>query len=128
MTASGAGERGHEGTSELLGIARFTFDQGKVEEFKSLSARCLEIVRTKDTGTLQYDIYFNADESEAIVVERYRDSEALVEHLTNIGEELLMAVSSTGSVHGEILGEPSVGLKANMDGGPVRVFTPFRIF
>ncbi len=58
--------------SELLGIARFKFHEGKLEEFKRLSAQAMEIVRTKDTGTLQYDIYFNEDQSECIVVERYR--------------------------------------------------------
>ena len=51
---------------ELQGIARFTFHAGKVDEFKRLSALCLEIVRTKDTGTLQYETYFNDDESECI--------------------------------------------------------------
>lgn len=35
--------------SELLGIVRFKFHQGKLEEFKRLSAQCLEIVRSKDT-------------------------------------------------------------------------------
>ena len=50
--------------SELLGIVRFKFHEGKVEEFKRLSARAMEIVRAQDTGTLQYDTYFNADESE----------------------------------------------------------------
>ena len=65
---------------ELQGIARFRFHEGKVEEFKRLSALCLEIVRTKDTGTLQYETYFNDDESECIVLERYRDSQALLEH------------------------------------------------
>jgi quinol monooxygenase YgiN len=45
----------------------------------------MEIVRTKDTGTLQYEIYFNDDQSECIVLERYRDSEALIEHLANLG-------------------------------------------
>ena len=67
--------------SELRGIARFKFHEGKVEEFKRLSAQAMEIVRTKDTGTLQYDIYFNDDQSEAVVLERYRDSEALIEHV-----------------------------------------------
>lgn len=43
-----AGERG---SSELVGIARFTFHEGKVEDFKRLSAQRMEIVRTKDTGT-----------------------------------------------------------------------------
>ncbi len=66
--------------SELQGIARFRFHEGKVEEFKRLSARYMEIVRAEDTGTLQYDIYFNDDQSECIVLERYRASEALTEH------------------------------------------------
>ena len=58
--------------SELQAVARYKFHEGKVEEFKRLSAQCMEIVRTKDTGTLQYEIYFNDDQSECIVLERYR--------------------------------------------------------
>ena len=57
--------------NELLGIARFKFHEGKLEEYKRLSAQAMEIVRTKDTGTLRYDIYFNDDQSECMVVERY---------------------------------------------------------
>jgi len=64
--------------SELQGVARFAFHDDKLEDFKRLAAQCMEIVRTKDTGTLQYDIYFNEDQSECIVHERYRDSEALI--------------------------------------------------
>ena len=116
------------GTSELIGIARFTFHEGKVEEFKRLSAQCMEIVRARDTGTLQYAVYFNADESEAMVIERYRDSQALVAHLANLGEDLVRATSATGSAHGEVLGEPSAELRANLDGAPVRVFTPFSVW
>jgi hypothetical protein len=58
--------------SELLGIARFKFHEGKVEEYKRLSAQAMEIVRTKDSGTLQFDTYLNDDESECMVIERYR--------------------------------------------------------
>ena len=72
--------------SELQGIGRFKFHEGKLEEFKRLSAQCMEIVRTKDTGTLQYDIYFNDDQSECIVLERYRDSETLIEHAAHLGD------------------------------------------
>lgn len=39
--------------SELQGIGRFKFHEaGKLEEFKRLSAQCMQIVWTKDTGTL----------------------------------------------------------------------------
>ena len=110
--------------SELLGIARFKFHEGKVEEFKRLSAQAMEIVRTKDTGTLQYDIYFNDDQSECIVLERYRHSEALIEHLANLGD-LGAAILATGSVSGELLGEPSAELRANLADSPVRLFTPY---
>src|SRR6266496_5475840 len=72
--------------SELQGIARFKFHEGKLEEFKRLSAQAMEIVRTKDTGTLQYDIYFNDDQSDCMVLERYRDSEAAIEHASNLGD------------------------------------------
>jgi hypothetical protein len=38
--------------SELLGIARFRFHAGEVEEYKRLSAQVMEIVKAKDSGTL----------------------------------------------------------------------------
>jgi quinol monooxygenase YgiN len=110
--------------SELQGIARFKFHEGNLEEFKRLSAQCVEIVRTKDTGTLQYDIYFNDDQSECIVLERYRDSEALIEHAVHLGS-LSEAILATGWVSGELLGEPSAELRAKMADGKVRLFTPF---
>ncbi len=110
--------------SELQGIGRFKFHDGKLEEFKRLSAQAMEIVRAKDTGTLQYEIYFNDDQSECIVLERYRDSEALIEHAANLGE-LGEAILAMGLVSSELLGEPSAELRAKLADGPVRPFTPF---
>ena len=111
--------------SELQGIARFTFREGKLEEFKRLSAQCMEIVRTKDTGTLQYDIYLNDDQSECIVLERFRDSHALIEHGAHVAD-LMEPILATASVSGEVLGEPSAELRAMMADGPVRLFTPYQ--
>ena len=90
-----------------------------------MSAQCMEIVRTKDTGTLQYDIYFNDDQSECIVHERYRDSEALIEHTAHLGD-LMEAILATGSVSGELLVEPSTELRAKLADSEVRLFTPFQ--
>jgi quinol monooxygenase YgiN len=110
--------------SELQGIARFKFHEGKLEEFKRLSARAMEIARTRDTGTLQYEIYFNDDQSECIVLERYRDSEALIEHGAHLGE-LAGAILAMGSVTSACLGEPSAELRALLAGSPVQLFTPY---
>ena len=49
--------------SEIKGVARFKFHEGKVEVFKRLSAQAMDIVRAKDTGTLQYEIYFSPHHS-----------------------------------------------------------------
>ena len=112
--------------SELQGIVRFNFHEGKVEEFKRLSAQAMEIVRAKDTGTLQYDTYFNDDQSECIVLERFRNSEALIEHAEHLGD-LTKAILATGSVTGELLGEPSAELRAKLAGSEVPVlFTPYQ--
>jgi hypothetical protein len=85
----------------------------------------MEIVRTKDSGTLHYAVYLNDDETECVVVERYRDSEALLEHaehLADLSAEILGIVSV---VHGEVLGEPSDELRAALAESEVpQLFTP----
>ena len=110
--------------SELQGIARFKFHKGKVEEFKRLSAQAMEIARTKDSGTLQNAVYFNDDQSECIVLERYRDSEALTEHAAHLGD-LSEAILATGFVSGELLGEPSADLRAKMADTVILLYTPY---
>jgi quinol monooxygenase YgiN len=107
---------------EIQGIGRFKFREGELEQFKRLSAQLMEIVRSKDTGTLQYEIYFNDDQSECIVLERYRDSEALVEHAGHLGD---LGTAFPGLVSSELLGQPSDELRAKLIGSGVRHFTPF---
>src|SRR6185436_15707967 len=58
--------------TELMGIARFRIHEGKLDEYERLSAEAMEIVRTKEPGTLQYDTYFNEARIECVVIERYR--------------------------------------------------------
>ena len=111
-------------TEELVGIGRFKFHEGKLEEFKRLAAQAVDAARALDTGTLQYDIFLNDDESECIVIERYKDSDALMEHGAHVGE-LMAQIFATGSGTSDMLGEPSSKLKAQLAGGPVRLFKPF---
>ena len=110
---------------ELQGIVRFTFHAGMVDEFKRLSAECMEIVRSTDVGTLQYDTYFNDDESQAIVLERFRDSDALILHGQNMAP-LMDAIMATGTVSGELLGAPNEQLRTQLAGSPVGVFALYQ--
>ena len=113
--------------SELVGIARFKIHEGKLEEFKRLSAEAMEIVKTEDTGTLQYDTYFNADESECVIIERYRDSDSAMKHAEHLGDLSAAVLAIVSVVHGELLGEPSEELRAKMAGIEVpQLFTPYQ--
>src|SRR5687768_11872800 len=94
---------------EIKGIARVQFHPGKVEEWKRLSEEAMKIVRTKDSGTLQYEIFINEDESEAIVFERYRDGDAAIEHFSNISH-LMEPIMAIASVTGEVLGTPNAAM------------------
>lgn len=113
--------------SELLGIARFRFHEGKRDEYLRLAEQADAIVAAKDSGTLQYDLFLNDDQTECMVVERYRDSEAAMEHAANVGHLFDDILATVSIVHGELLGEPSPELRAKLAGSDVPVvFTPYR--
>ena len=113
--------------SELLGIARFRFLEGRREEYLSLSKQANAIVEAKDSGTLQYDLFLNHDQTECMIVERYRDSDAAMEHAANLGHLFDAVLATVSIVHGELLGEPSAELRAKLAGSKLPVlFTPYR--
>ena len=72
----------------------------------------------------RYDIFFNADETEAVVIEGYADSQALLDHFEHLGD-LMAKVMTTATITGEIIGEPSAELLAHLEGVPVRFFAPW---
>lgn len=109
---------------EIKGIARVRFHPGKLDEWKRLTAQAMEIVRTQDEGTLQYEVFFNADESEAIVFERYRDADAALEHFAHISH-LMEPLLATASVTGELLGTPNEEMRAQLGEGEPKLFTPW---
>jgi quinol monooxygenase YgiN len=112
--------------SELLGIARFRFHEGMREEYLRLADQAAEIVRAKEPGTLGYDLYLNGDQSECMIIERYRDSEAAMAHAANLGHLFDAVLATVSVVHGELLGEPSEELRARLAGSEVPVlFTPY---
>src|SRR5919108_4995092 len=110
--------------NEIKGIARVKFHPGKVEEWKRLSEEAMEIVRTTDSGTLQYEIFLNEDESEAVVFERYRDADAALEHFSNISH-LMEPILATATVTGEVLGTPNETMRAQLGDGEPKLFTPW---
>jgi quinol monooxygenase YgiN len=111
--------------SEMQGIARIKIHEGKLEEFERLAAKCMEVVRTKDPGTLQYEMYMSEDRTECLVFERYRDSEAGLEHSKNV-KELMEPLLKVCSITGEVCGTPSPELRKSLESQGVRIYEPFQ--
>jgi hypothetical protein len=56
----------------------------------------------------------------------YRDSEAAIEHATNLAEVSAAVLATVSVVHGELLGEPSAELRAKLaDSEAPQLFTPY---
>ena len=108
---------------EVKGIARAKIRPGKLAEYKRLCDEAMTIVRTQDTGTLQYEIFFNADETEAMVYERYRDAQSAVDHFAHIGH-LMQPLLETADVTGELMANPSD--KFTLGSGGPGLYTPWR--
>ena len=105
--------------------ARAAIHEGKLEEFKSLAAQCMRKVREQDSGTLQYDWFLNQAQTECVVRETYRDSEAVLEHIANLGATF-GAILKVCDWTFEVFGSPSPELvKAAADLSP-KVYSPFQ--
>jgi len=111
-------------SKELQTFARLKIREGMLDEYKRLAEKCAESVRTKDSGTLQYEVYFSPDNTECLVFERYRDSEALLEHFRNLGD-LYNQVLETCYGAGEVCGNASPELVEQLKGSPVAIYKPF---
>jgi quinol monooxygenase YgiN len=112
---------------ELLGIARFRFIEGKRDEYLRLAEQADALVAANEPGTLQYDLFLNDDQTECMIVERYRDSEAAMAHAANVGHLFADVFATVTLVHGELLGDLSEELRAKLAGGEAPViFAPYR--
>ncbi len=71
----------------------------------------LKAVKENETGTIQFDRFFSADQTECVVLETYKDSSAVFAHLANVGVMLgkLLALSEMNL---EVFGNPSEELRA----------------
>ena len=85
----------------------------------------MNTVREKDSGTLQYDWFFNEDQSECVLLECYRDSEVFLEHMANLGETL-HALFSISDVSAEVFGNPSEALLNAAAGIDIKLYSHFQ--
>ena len=110
---------------EIQITGRLRIYEGKLNEFKTIAEACLLITREKDTGTLQYDWFLNEDQTECVVHERYKDSDAVLHHLANLGETL-GALVGVSDMSAEVYGTPSAELMNAAEGMDVAFYSYYQ--
>ena len=87
--------------------AKFKIHPGKATEFKALVERCVAIVRDSEPGTVFYEWFLNADETECVALDAYVDLDAVMTHVAHIAP-LMRALLAISERHLEIYGaDPS---------------------
>jgi quinol monooxygenase YgiN len=87
--------------------ARFTnISSSNLAAFKKAAADALEIAKS-EPGVLQYDWFFDDTQTVCVVRETYQDSQALLAHITTMGEALNTLGQLGGGCELEMFGEPS---------------------
>jgi quinol monooxygenase YgiN len=87
--------------------ARFTHvTSSHLAEFMKVAAQAMEIAKS-EPGVLQYDWFFDDTQTVCLVRETYQDSEALLAHITTMGEALDTLSQLGGGCELEMFGDPS---------------------
>lgn len=90
--------------------AKMQVNKGGKDNFEDLAIKCMHIVREKEKATtLQYDWFYNNEKTEYVIRETYKDSEAVLNHMANVGE-LLGKMAAIAELSVEFYGDLSPAL------------------
>ena len=64
---------------------QLSIKEGKLEDFKSIVNTMIEITEVNEPNTLVYEYHINEDGTECHLLETFKDSEAFMAHLANVG-------------------------------------------
>ena len=100
----------------------FKIPQGKLELFKQFASESIRLTSERDTGTLKQDWFISTDQTEGVIREEYKNSEAVLKHMVNMSE--LRELSSNFSWdHANVYGDPSPELLEATKGADIRVYS-----
>ncbi len=96
-----------EKINKLQLSAIFKIPEGKLEEFKQQATECIKRSKEKDTGTLRYDWFISSDQAGCEVREEYENSEAVLQHMMNLGPALTKLSTEFPAESLTVYGDPS---------------------
>ena len=72
-------------SSDVFWMLEMTIRPGQLDALKALMPEMVEATQANEPGTLNYEWFISADETQCHIYERYADSDAVMTHLGNFG-------------------------------------------
>jgi quinol monooxygenase YgiN len=96
--------------------------KGKLKLFKQLAAESIRLTSERDTGFIKQDWFISNDQTEGVIREEYKNSEAVLEHMVNMSE--IRELANNFSInHVNVYGAPSPELLEMTKGVNMRVYS-----
>ena len=105
VDAPASGKANENSGGMIFASSRFRIPAGKLEAFKALAADAYKRTIENDPGTVTYEWFFNADNSEALTLDTYRDVEAMKAHTMNAGpamQQLMKLAPAETMIYGAL--------------------------
>ena len=94
---------------------QLSIKEGKLEDFKSIVSTMVEITNLNEPNTLVYEYHINEDGTECHLLETFKDSDAFMVHLENVGHLFDTLFESATMTRAKIYGSPSAELQQALD-------------
>ena len=94
---------------------QLSIKEGKLEDFKSIVNSMVETTDVNEPNTLVYEYHINEDGTECHLLETFKDSDAFMVHLGNVGHLFDALFESATMTRAKIYGSPSAELKQALD-------------
>ena len=94
---------------------QLSIKEGKLEDFKSIVNNMVGITELNEPNTLVYEYHINEDGTECHLLETFKDSDAFMVHLGNVGHLFDTLFESATMTRAKIYGSPSAELKQALD-------------
>jgi quinol monooxygenase YgiN len=110
--------------------AEYIISQEKLQEYKKLVQELCKVVEANEPHTLEYQFYFNDDETKCVVYETYANSEAAVVHNDGIASKTILPkiVEISQINRFEVYGNPSEKLQKVLSSFNAQKFSVFTGF
>ena len=112
-------------SSAIVTDFQLSIKEGQVEAFKTFVTTMIEVTNVNEPNTLVYEWFINEDGTECHLLETFKDSDAFMTHLGNVGHMFDTLFQFATMTRAKIYGSPSNELQASLDPLGVEYFGHF---